>query len=265
MKRKTLAGHRIERRSATSFSKAELTNQETFSPDVEEKSLPAYESPNQKLILKAKNWQKPFKHTTISFEEFHQKSSFYGLYEAILKSSLSKVSAYVATSRLISAINFHDRGHADSIQNLNPAMKSPKIGDLYYFDFGTQYYHETSYLHPGIVLNTLGGKVEVVAVTTSPSIYRRANLYHSRELVVLSKTEGLLPEDSTVLLDDIRWMNTARIVRFIGHIEPTSTLFQTIIRGRKAMEPDCIRDAESSIWEIQPVEPVRRHEYEEVS
>lgn len=265
MKTTHLKGHCIERRTCTPFSKTESLTEDKDGLQPVNQDLIAYESPNQKLILKAKGWQKPFKHTSIPFEEFRQKSSFYGLYEAILKSSLSKVSAYVATSRLISAINFHDRGHADSIMELNPSMEKPKIGDLYYFDFGTQYHHETSYLHPGIVLNTLSGKLEVVPVTTSPSIYHRAIRFHVKELVALPKTEGLLPENSAVLLDDVRWINSARIVRLIGHIEPTSALFQNIIRSRKALEPDCTQNVEGTAWEIKPVPIMRRTEYEDVS
>lgn len=105
-------------------------------------------------------------------------------------------------------------------------------GDICYMDFGQAYLHEIGYQHFGIILAIWQKKALVVPMTSNPATYERAydpidNPDGRSHLMRFGKLPGM--NKATVLfLNDMRFVNTARVIRVMAHLDVNSEKFHDI-------------------------------------
>lgn len=100
-------------------------------------------------------------------------------------------------------------------------------GDICWMDYGQTFNNEMGYQHFGLVLSLCNRKALVVPVTSNEEMYRKANDRRHPHLFRIGMPTGLR-RNSTLFLNDLRYVNTARILEKRAHIEPDSELFQEI-------------------------------------
>ena len=116
-------------------------------------------------------------------------------------------------------------------------------GDLALIDFGQNYYNEMGFRHFGLVLSICVQKALVIPMTSNPETYRRAydrieNPEGKRNLYRIGKVEGM-DRKSVLFLNDARYINTARDITIMAHMEPGEAMFGDIQERLKAiMFPD---------------------------
>jgi hypothetical protein len=102
-------------------------------------------------------------------------------------------------------------------------------GDICWIDFGQSYLNEMGYQHFGLVMSVCNRKALVISLTSNPAAWKVAGdpFSPSRHLMRIGKPKGLM-KDSTLFLNDSRWINTARVIHVRSHIDPESELFRRI-------------------------------------
>ena len=107
-----------------------------------------------------------------------------------------------------------------------------KPGDVVFLDYGQAYLNEMGYQHFGIIMSICRRKALIIPMTSNPLHYR--NAYDAEEnpagkihLMRLGKLEGMTRE-SVLYLNDLKYINTARIIRVIAHLDTDSELFRKI-------------------------------------
>ena len=102
-------------------------------------------------------------------------------------------------------------------------------GDICWMDFGQTFLNEMGYQHFGLVLSIWNRKALVIPLTSNAAAYEKAGngslLWN--HLFRIGMPEGL-NRPSTLFLNDIRFINTARILYVRAHIDPDSELFHAI-------------------------------------
>lgn len=130
-----------------------------------------------------------------------------------------------ALVRLISEVNFKNRAQAVSCEELGVWIR---VGDICYIDFGINYINEAGFQHFGIIMCIKNNKVLVVPMTSNEKTYREAQEKGIKpHLMPIGKIEGMYRE-STLFLNDSKFINSARIIDVKAHIPPTSELFKEI-------------------------------------
>lgn len=114
-----------------------------------------------------------------------------------------------------------------------------EVGDICYLDYGQSYLNEMGYQHFGIVMAIYQKKALIVPMTSNSNTYRKAydaktNPNGKRNLMCIGAIKGL-NKPSVLFLNDMRFVNTARIIRIQDHISTRSTLFKAIQERMKEM------------------------------
>ncbi len=127
---------------------------------------------------------------------------------------------------LISEANWTQRHMYTSGENLG---MHPLIGDICYMDFGQAYLHEIGYQHFAMIMNMYGKKALVIPMTSNAVQYDTAydpydNPNGKKHLMRLGRI-GNMTKPSVMFLNDIRFVNTARIIKIIAHLDTDSELF----------------------------------------
>ena len=109
-----------------------------------------------------------------------------------------------------------------------------EAGDVVYLDYGQAYLNEMGYQHFGIIISMYRGKALIIPMTSNPYHYRNAydpqeNPEGKRHLMRLGKLEGMRKE-SVLYLNDLKYINTARIIRIMAHLDTGSELYTKICR-----------------------------------
>ena len=107
-----------------------------------------------------------------------------------------------------------------------------KPGDICYMDFGQSYLNEMGYQHFGLVMTVCCKKALVVPMTSNVKTYEKAydaqsNPRGRRNLMRIGKVQGLNRE-SVLFLNDIRFVNTARVIDVKASIPADSRMFRQI-------------------------------------
>ena len=130
---------------------------------------------------------------------------------------------------LISEANWMVRSQCFSGEDLGIRVKR---GDICFVDFGQVYLNESGYQHFALVMAMSNKKALVVPMTSNAVTYRKAydaeeNPDGSMHLMRLGRLKGLR-KPSVLFLNDVKFVNTARIIEVIGNISPRSRLFHQV-------------------------------------
>lgn len=133
-----------------------------------------------------------------------------------------------AGNSMISEANWMERSGYFSGEDMGIFVRP---GDICYMDFGQQYLNEAGYQHFGLVMSICSKKALVIPMTSNPATYAKAydpidNPEGKRNLMRIGKVEGLY-KMSVLFLNDIRYVNTARVIDIKAHVTPESPLFKT--------------------------------------
>lgn len=132
-----------------------------------------------------------------------------------------------ALVRMISEKNYLDRCHASSCEEMGVRIR---VGDICYIDYGMSYLNEAGFQHFGIIMKLVNGKAIVIPMTSNTKTYKEALRANGRNhLMPIGKVNGM-NRDSVLFLNDVRSINTARIIDVKAHIPLGSELFQNIYK-----------------------------------
>lgn len=131
---------------------------------------------------------------------------------------------------LISMYNFEQRNKLKSSELLGYKVK---IGDICYVDFGQAYLNEAGYQHFALVVGYCNSKALVVPMSSNNIMYKQSfcsKKYTNgkKHLYRLPEVQGLYKK-SVLFLNDIKYINTSRIIAIKSHIDPKTNLFKDIL------------------------------------
>ncbi len=144
-----------------------------------------------------------------------------GVYSALIPENVE--------SSLISERNWAERASLESAEDLGIHVQT---GDICYMDFGIAYLNEAGFQHFGLVLRNYQKKVLVVPATSNPTTYQKAydpitNPQGRKHLMRIGLVPGLV-RPSVLFLNDIKFVNSARIIDIKAHLDPEGDLFREI-------------------------------------
>lgn len=130
---------------------------------------------------------------------------------------------------MISEENWIDRGAMACGEEAGVRVKA---GDICWMDYGQAYLNEMGYQHFGLVVTIIMHKALVVPLTSSLSAYERAydpieNPTGNPCLMRIGLVEGLR-KNSTLYLNDMKFVNTARMFEVRAHLSEEDPLFTEI-------------------------------------
>lgn len=105
-----------------------------------------------------------------------------------------------------------------------------RIGDICYLDYGLAFINEAGYQHFGLVMAFMNYKVLVVPMTSNTEMIRQArnvSQQGKKHLYYIGRVAGL-NKASVLFLNDIKFINSARIISVNGHIDSKSKMFREI-------------------------------------
>lgn len=137
---------------------------------------------------------------------------------------------------LISKFNYEIRNEFKSSELLGFKVR---VGDICYIDFGRAYISEAGYQHFGIIIGYCNSKALVVPMSSNHSMYKQSYCpinypKGKRHLYRLPDLKGL-HKKSVLFLNDIKYINTARVIEVKGHIHPNAKLFNDILMRIKSI------------------------------
>lgn len=137
---------------------------------------------------------------------------------------------------MISEENWIDRG---SMACGEEAGIRVKVGDICWMEYGQAYLNEMGFQHFGLVVAVILHKALVIPLTSNEGAYARAydpvdNPIGNRCLMRIGLVEGLR-KNSTLYLNDMKFLNTARMFEVRAHLEPEDPLFIEVKERLKEM------------------------------
>lgn len=129
----------------------------------------------------------------------------------------------------VSEANWIVRGHCSCGDEIGIHV-SP--GDICYMDFGQSYLNEMGYQHFGLVVTLWQRKALVIPMTSNARTYANAwdaqdNPRGKKNLMRIGLVPGLV-KPSVLFLNDMRFVNTARVIDVKAHLDVRGELFQAI-------------------------------------
>ncbi len=144
-----------------------------------------------------------------------------------------KIQFHNYENNLISEANWVIRGKYYSGEECGIKVN---VGDICFLDYGQSYLNEMGYQHFGIVMAIYQKKALVIPMTSNQETYAKAfdvdNKNGKRNLMRIGAIKGL-KKPSVLFLNDMRFVNTARIIRIQDHISIRSALFKEIQQRMK--------------------------------
>ncbi len=131
---------------------------------------------------------------------------------------------------LVSEANWIGRGNCMSGEDIGIFVE---VGDIVYLDYGQAYLNEMGYQHFGLVLAISEKKALVCPMTSNAHTYANAydfdiNPFGKKNLYPLPGIIDGLCKQSVLFLNDMKFINTARIIEKKAHIDVKSSLFRKI-------------------------------------
>ncbi len=127
-------------------------------------------------------------------------------------------------TNLISVKNYRTRRLHTNCEQLGVWVK---IGDICYIDYGANYINEAGYQHFGLIVAMNNKKACVIPMTSNERVCKEALHNAKHHLFYLGKIEGMA-KVSALFLNDMRYINTARIIDVKAHINCDDELFKRI-------------------------------------
>lgn len=153
----------------------------------------------------------------ITFNKEEQKEEILEKFKVVVNESGNAWKAY------ISLMNYSNRSSYGSSFELGFKVKP---GDICYIDFGLAYRYECGYQHMALVVSMSNYKALVVPMTSNIGAYQKAK-EGSPYLFNFPKC-GKMNKDSTLFLNDMKFINTARVIEIIATINIETEIFQMI-------------------------------------
>lgn len=127
---------------------------------------------------------------------------------------------------MISEENWIDRGSLACGEEIGIKVRP---GDICWMDYGQAYLNEMGYQHFGLIITICNHKALVIPLTSNESAYARAydpvdNPLGNRCLMRIGLIPGLR-KASTLYLNDMKFLNTARMFEIRAHLEQNDPLF----------------------------------------
>lgn len=131
---------------------------------------------------------------------------------------------------MISELNYEIRSELKSSELKGFKVK---VGDICYIDFGRAYITEAGYQHFAIVIGYCNSKALVVPMSSNYSMYNQSYCPRTfpngkMHLFRLPPLDGL-HKKSVLFLNDVKYINTARVIAIKGHIATDTKLFKDIL------------------------------------
>lgn len=147
------------------------------------------------------------------------------LYEGIIPRSIE--------SAMLSEANWIGRGNCMCGEDVGIHVR---IGDIVYMDYGQAYLNEMGYQHFGLVLTICEKKALVIPMTSNEKTYANAydpksNPNGKKNLFGLPGIIDGLCKQSVLFLNDMKFVNTARIIEVKAHIDVKSATFRDVQLG----------------------------------
>ena len=161
-----------------------------------------------------------------------EKVNFEKIIEFYLKKKqeqLLKMPNKAKSRLLISKFNYEERSKMKSSELLGFKVK---VGDICYIDFGRAFVSEAGYQHFAIIIGYCNSKALIVPMSSNSKMYYQSYCektfkHGKKHLYRLPELNGL-NKKSVLFLNDVKFINTARIIQVKGHISPDSFLFKDI-------------------------------------
>lgn len=161
--------------------------------------------------------------------------SQYGIYQGIefyiqrLRQHLLSLPKTEAKRQTLSGLNWLSRKHLTSSLAFDLRLKK---GDICFIDFGKAYINEAGYQHFGLILSLVNYKALVVPMSSnSTTISKASNVLCEGQvknhLYYIGKLDGM-NRPSVLFLNDAKYINTARVIEVIAHMDIHSTMFKEI-------------------------------------
>lgn len=134
-----------------------------------------------------------------------------------------------AQDALLSEANWIERGHCTCGEEIGIHVHP---GDICYMDFGQNYLNEIGFQHFGLVLTVWQKKALIIPMTSNANTYEIAwdakeNPDGKKNLMRLGSIPGLT-KPSVLFLNDMRFVNTARVIDIKAHLDVNGPLFQSV-------------------------------------
>ncbi len=132
----------------------------------------------------------------------------------------------LANDCMISEANWRERNLLSSSSEFGIEAKK---GDICYMDFGQAYLNEIGFQHFAIIMSIYNLKALCIPMTSNTKTLESAydpvkNPYGKKHLMKIGKIEGMA-KPSVLFLNDVKYVNTARIIDIKAHLDPESELF----------------------------------------
>lgn len=130
---------------------------------------------------------------------------------------------------MISQENWLDRGLCTCGEEAGVQVKP---GDICWMEYGQAYLNEMGYQHFGLIIAIIMHKALVIPLTSNEKAYEKAydeitNPSGNRCLMRIGLVEGLR-KNSTLYLNDMKFVNTARMFEVRAHLDEDDILFMRI-------------------------------------
>lgn len=150
-------------------------------------------------------------------------------YMGIRRALFEQMDKELSYSILVSEVNWVMRRHMHTAKE---AGILPRIGDICYMDFGPAYLNECGFQHFGFLFRIVQQKALVVPMTSNVQQVARAydpihNPQGQKHLCAIGQPSGM-HRPSVLFLNDMRYVNTARILEVKAHIAADSAQFKRI-------------------------------------
>ncbi len=150
-------------------------------------------------------------------------------YMGVRRALFEQMDKEMSYSILISEVNWVMRRHMHTAVEIGIC---PHIGDICYMDFGPAYLNECGFQHFGLIFRLVQHKALVIPMTSNARQVMRAydpltNPDGQHHLCAIGQPKGM-HKPSVLFLNDMRYINTARILEVKAHIEPSCAQFKSI-------------------------------------
>lgn len=132
-------------------------------------------------------------------------------------------------NNLVSEANWVLRSQFPSSEEMGIIVHT---GDICYMDYGQAYVNEMGYQHFGLIMSICRKKALVIPMTSNTAQYDSAyEPNHNPEGKIHLMKLGCIPgmkKPSVLFLNDVKYVNTARMIDVKAHIDVEGPLFQKI-------------------------------------
>lgn len=143
-------------------------------------------------------------------------------YQKQEKMQLKKLSTGEAMDYIKSHLNFFERKEEVIYRN-----EEIKIGDICYIDYGINYKQECGYFHMGLIIDIKQYEYLILPMTSNVKAFEKAVFWKKSNLLPLPHVDHI-EKNTTIFLNDARFINSARIIMKVSNIEKNSAEFKHI-------------------------------------